>query len=252
VAGAVRTERNRNIVTIILDNPAKRNSLDLPLLDGLQKAAGEIAADTSVMAVMLRGGDDKAFCAGADFDAFTQSSAIEQGVAAMEKAITKATDALARLEVPIVAAIRGACFGGGVQLALAADIRIASADSRFGIPAARIGIAYPLQAIAQVVALSGAGHAAQIFLTAEPFDAAAALQRQLIDEVVGIDAFESRIRAVTETIAACPRPALTAYKGMIRKLAFDRDIAAAALLHAELMDSKCYVSRLEEIAQKRK
>jgi enoyl-CoA hydratase len=252
VTGAVRTQREGGIVTLVLDNPAKRNSLDFPLLAQLRTAAHDIAEDHSIVAVVLRGGDDKAFCAGADFDALTSYPVLNEGVTALEAAMTSAIQALDRIAVPIIAAIRGACIGGGVQLALAADIRIASADSRFGIPAAQIGIAYSLQAITQLVALAGAGSAAQIFLTAEPFDASIGLQRRLIDEVVETSALEDRLRILMNQISASPRSVLAAYKGIIRKLAFDNDMNAAERIQRDLADSKCFLAPLEQIARRRK
>jgi enoyl-CoA hydratase len=252
VTGAVRTQREGGIVTLVLDNPAKRNSLDFPLLAELRTAAHDIAEDHSIVAVVLRGGDDKAFCAGADFDALTSYPVLDEGVTALEAAMTSAIEALDCITVPIIAAIRGACFGGGVQLALTADIRIASTDSRFGIPAAQIGIAYSLQAIAQLVALAGAGSAAQIFLTAEPFGAPVALQRRLINEIVEPNAFEERLQVLMKQISASPRSVLAAYKGIIRKLAFDNDMNAAERIQRDLADSKCYLAALEEIARRRK
>jgi enoyl-CoA hydratase len=249
VTGTVRVQRNERCATFVLDNAAKRNSLDLPMMRELTVAAREAVKDPDISVVILRGVGGKAFCAGADFDAMT-APPLTQTVAAMEQALQEAVAALTALPMPLVAAIEGACFGGGVQVAFAADIRIATAGSRFGIPAAQIGLAYPFDAIAQIVKLAGGGAANLLLLTGESFDAETALRRRLIDEVVAGDAFEQRLDQMTSMIAANPPAAATAYKRMVRALALS-DETGARQSHRALAELQLHLPKLEAIQAER-
>jgi enoyl-CoA hydratase len=251
MAGQVVVERADAIATLVLSNPDKRNCLDFPLLAALAREATALAADPSLAALVLRGAGDKAFCAGADFDAFSIPEGLEAGVAAMEAALNEAVAALEGISVPIVAALSGACFGAGVQIALAADIRIAGADCRFGIPAAQIGMPYPLAAIGRLVSLMGAGGAAHTLLTAEPFDAATALRRRLIDEVVAEGALAARAQALATAMASFPPPAIRAYKAVIKGLAAQPLPESVVAAHRSLAESRLYVAPLKAVAAKR-
>jgi enoyl-CoA hydratase len=249
VTGTVRVQRNERFATFVLDNVAKRNSLDLPMLRELAAAAHEAARDPDLSLVILRGAGGKAFCAGADFDAMT-APPLTQTVAAMEQGLQDAIVALMELPMPLIAAIDGACFGGGVQVALAADIRIASAGSKFGIPAAQIGLAYPFDAIAQIVGLAGSGVANLLLLTGEAFDADTALRRRLIDEVVAAEALEQRLDKMMMMIVANPPAAATAYKRLVRALALS-DQTRARQIHADLAALQLHLPKLEAIQAQR-
>jgi enoyl-CoA hydratase len=249
VTGTVRVTRNDRCATFVLDNVTKRNSLDMPMLEELAAAAREAALDPDLSVVVLRGAGNKAFCAGADFDAMT-AAPMPKTVAAMEEALREAVASLAALPMPLIAAIDGACFGGGVQVALAADIRIATAVSRFGIPAAQVGLAYPFDAIAQIVRLAGSGLANLLLLTGEAFDADTALRRRLIDEVVPADALEQRLDKLESMIAANPPAAATAYKRMVRALA-QSDQTAARQSHAAFAALQLHLPKLEAVRAQR-
>jgi enoyl-CoA hydratase len=249
--GQIIVRRDGAVATLVIANAAKRNSLDFPLLADLTRAADDLAADDALRCVVLRGDGDKAFCAGADFDAFILPAGLEAGVMAMEEKLGAAMAALDRIAVPIVAGIAGACFGAGVQVALAADLRIAGAGSRYGIPAVQIGMPYPLAAIARIVGLMGQGSAAHTLLTAEPFDAATALRRNLVDEVVADDALDARLSALAQAIAAFPPEATRGYKAMIRDLAAVATPPSVAAAHRTFADAKAFLPKLEEVAAKR-
>lgn len=249
MAGTVQIQRNNRCLTLVLDNVAKRNSLDLPMLRDLTDAAAQAASDPGIAVVVLRGAGNKAFCAGADFDAMT-APPLTDSVAQMDKALDAAIAALHALPMPLVAAIDGACFGGGVQIALAADIRIATSTSRFGIPAVQIGLAYPFEAIAKIARLAGSGAANLLLLSGESFDAECALRRRLVDEVIAPDELDPRLDKLTGLIATAPAASATAYKQMIRLIALS-DETGARQAHDALAAQALYMPKLEEILAQR-
>jgi enoyl-CoA hydratase/carnithine racemase len=240
------------VATLVIDNPAKRNSLDFVMLEQLHDHASALANDPQIKVVIIRGGDEKAFCAGADFDAFAQHDPISAGVLALDSALNRAIAALERLQVPIIAAIEGACFGGGILIALAADVRVASTASRFGIPAVQIGMAYPLPAIARIVQLAGRGAANHIFLTAQPFGPDVALLRGLVDEVVPTEDFEPHLARLAESVTSSPAEAVRSYKAIIADLSEAPISDKAAHVHHDLEEAAFFVPKLQEIAARRK
>jgi enoyl-CoA hydratase len=252
MAGTVKFKIDGAVATITLDNPEKRNSIDLPMAAALASAARAIHGDEGLGAVILRGAGERAFCAGADFDALTgDGTAIENAFAAMEGAFGEAMAALQTIEIPIIAMVNGACFGGGVQLALAADIRIAGADARFGVPAASLGIVYSLDAIAEMIRAAGPGAVTQFLLGAEPLDAAGALSLRFVDRVVAKAELQETVTTLARRIAGHPRAAVRAYKAVIRGLATGRPMSELREIQHSAHQSPELVERLRSVAQQR-
>src|SRR5687768_9681877 len=121
--GRILLEFAPPVATLTVDNPEKRNCFDQAMTRELGAAAAALGARSDIGGVILRGAGEQAFCAGADFDALTEGGDIARSFARMEEALVSAFAALAALELPVIAAIRGACMGGGVHLALCADMR---------------------------------------------------------------------------------------------------------------------------------
>ena len=251
MAGTVRLHRDGAVATLTLDNEAKRNSFDLPMCAALTGAARAIAGDETLAAVVLCGAGERAFCAGGDFDAMTAGGDIAAAMAAMDAALDEAMAALARVEIPIVAAVNGACFGAGVQLMLAADIRLASDDARFGIPAASLGIVYPLPAIAEMIRAAGAGTTAHFLLGGAPIDAAAARDRGLVAAIVPKAELAAEAHALAARIASGPRAAARAYKAIIRGLAEGRAESDLRAIQRKAHESPELVERLAAVAARR-
>jgi enoyl-CoA hydratase/carnithine racemase len=252
MTGTIKFEIDGAVATIRLDNPAKRNSIDLPMAAALRDAARAVHGDERLGVVILRGAGEHALCAGADFDALTgDGTAIENAFAAMEGAFGEAIAALQAIEIPVIAMVNGACFGGGVQLALTADIRVASADARFGVPAASLGIIYPLEAIAEMIRAAGPGAVAQFLLGAEPVDAAGALSHRFVDRVVAKAELHKTVMALARRIAGHPRAAVRAYKAIIRGLASGRPMKELREIQHRAHQSPELVERLKSLAQQR-
>jgi enoyl-CoA hydratase/carnithine racemase len=204
--GRLTCDIDGHVATVTIDNPAKRNAMtpDMwralpPLLDGL-------AADDRVRAVVLTGAGDT-FCAGADIGALPG-----------DELPTVAEEALAAFPKPTVAAIRGFCVGGGVQLAAACDLRLAADSARFGVTPAKIGIVYPLSALARLVQLVGPAHAKSLLFTGDLVDARTAHQYGLVDTPVPEPELAARVNALTTTLAARSQLTIQATKDIIAAL----------------------------------
>lgn len=248
--GTVHLHIDGAVATLTLDNPAKRNSIDLAVCAALTGAARAIAANETLGAVVLRGAGDRAFCAGGDFDAMTKGD-IAEAMRAMDAALETAVAALAKIEIPIVAMVNGACFGAGVQLMLTADIRIASDDARFGIPAASLGIVYPLPAIEEMVRSAGPGAVAHFLLGGAPIDAPTALARGLVGQVVPKAPIEAETMALARRIAEGPRAAAKAYKAIIRGIAEGRAPSDLREIQRGAHESPEMIERLAAVGAKR-
>ena len=145
---------------------AGRNAVSSEMWDQLAEAAEDVAQDESVRVVVMRGSGETAFVSGADISEFESR---EQP--ARQRGTANAIVNLATLQKPLLCLIHGFCVGGGVAIALTADLRYASEDAEFGIPAARLGLGYPMAGFENLVQLIGLSNAKEIFLTAGRFSA---------------------------------------------------------------------------------
>ncbi len=250
-AGAVGLEIEGPIATITIDNPAKRNSVDVAMLDALVAALRGAGGDPAVHAVVLRGAGEQAFCAGADFDALTAGGDITARFSEMEASMERVDEAFADTAVPVIAALRGACLGGGVQLAIAADFRLASDDLKFGVPAVALGIVYPLSAIEEMVRVAGPAAVKALLIEGAPIGAEAALAKGFVDEVVAAADFEDRLAALVGRVVAHPPAAIRATKGIIGNAARGAPRSASVALRDAANRAGDLEQRLAEIARRR-
>jgi enoyl-CoA hydratase len=215
--GVITMERANGVATVIINNLEKRNSFTETMLESLATEASRLAKDDEIRAVILRGAGDLAFSAGADLDSFHTGSpeTFARWFAGMEETLERTVTKLLELPQPLVAALPGACMGGGVQLALCADFRLASDRLRLGIPAVSTGIVYPFDAITRLVALCGAGITSRLLLTGATFSAEDASRVGLIEMVVPHTNFEAELAAVATKLASQPKTAIRAYKRII-------------------------------------
>lgn len=211
---------------LIVDHPERRNAVSLSMWRALPALVAALDADATVRVIVLCGGGEQAFVSGADITEFAEVRRDAASARAYEDVNEAAFAALRRAAKPTVAMIRGACFGGGVGLAAACDLRIAADDAVFSIPAARLGIAYPPPAVADVVALVGVSRAKDLFFTARRLDHAEAFAIGLVDRVVPAASLRAETLALATTIAANAPLTLAAAKTAIAA-AVTADPAAA-------------------------
>ncbi|GAA2441495.1 enoyl-CoA hydratase/isomerase family protein [Actinomadura vinacea] len=190
----LRGEVAGGVGTITIDRPDKRNAMTTAMWHHLPELLEMFAADPAVRVVVLTGAGGN-FCAGADIGELT-------GIGRRGDAhpSTFAEEALAAFPKPTIAAIEGFCVGGGCQLATACDLRFASADARFGVTPARLGIVYPASATQRLVRQVGASAAKYLIYSADLIPAEHALRIGLLNEVV--EDVHKRVEAFAATLAS--------------------------------------------------
>lgn len=200
-AEAVLVRREGTIVTVTLNRPDKLNALNLPAWRRLGEVLAELGADTSVRCIVIRGAGDKAFAAGADISEFSSERATSAQAHAYDQVVNRATSGIIDCPHPIVAMIKGACAGGGLELAAMCDLRICGTSSRFGIPINRLGftIAYP--ELRGLFGLVGRAVALEILLEGRIMNADEAYVKGLVTRVVADDKVEEEAYATARRIA---------------------------------------------------
>jgi enoyl-CoA hydratase/carnithine racemase len=210
MSGAMfQLERNDDHARLTLNRPKARNAIPAADWTELAAAIGRVAAGDHRMLVVT--GAARTFCAGANLDDFAAMRGDEAAVARFRQDMRTALDALRGLAIPTIALIEGHCFGAGVALAMACDIRIAAPDARFAITPAKLGISYPQEDVHRLVELVGPGQAARILFTAETICGEEA-------KAIGlVDAHMPRETALFETMRANDRESLVALKEAITR-----------------------------------
>ncbi|MDQ7096697.1 enoyl-CoA hydratase-related protein [Desulfosporosinus sp. PR] len=169
------------IATITLNRPEVLNALNSQVFEELADAAAKLGADDSVRAVIITGGD-KVFAAGADIKGMASLSAVD--VAASARPSMKAFNLLENMRKPVIAAVCGYALGGGCELTLAADVRIAAANAQFGLPEIKLGILPGGGGTQRLPRLIGAGKAKELIFSGDFISAEEALRIGLVNKVV--------------------------------------------------------------------
>jgi enoyl-CoA hydratase len=206
-------EAGATIVTLTLNRPDKLNAIDSPMLDALEQALADIERDREIRAVVLTGAG-RAFSAGADIKEWTALEPLTFARIWGQRGHVL-FDRLAALRPPVIAAINGIALGGGLELALCADIRIASAAARFGLPEVTIGTVPGWGGTQRLPRLIGAGRAKHMILSGQPVDAARAELFGLVSEVVEEGALLPRARELAEAIGGNAPIAVQAAKRLV-------------------------------------
>src|SRR3954447_5455679 len=253
--GKILQHVSEGVGVITFNNPAKRNAMSLDMWEGLGSALIEFQNDPGVRVVIMVGSGDKAFVSGADISQFEK---VRHNAAASEE-YSKKSDAqralLANYPKPIIACIRGFCLGGGMQVAMAADIRIASDNSQFGIPAAKLGIAYGYDGLRHLVSLVGPSWARLIMYTGMKIDSAEALRIGLVDRVLPDAQLWDATMEIARTISGNAPLAIKAAKVTIAQVIKDpdkRDMNAIKQVGTDCMDSADFREGRQAFMEKRK
>ena len=209
----VLQERRGPVTVLTMNRPEKHNALNGAMRCAFLGALNSAATDPEVRVVLLTGAGSKAFVSGADIAEMAARTPIDQRRVMAGPSIY---EALWRLTKPVVAAINGYCFGGGLELATACDIRIASTTARFGQPEIALGLIPGGGATQRLPRLIGSGAAARLILSGDPIDAAEAHRLGLVEELVAPDELLPRSLAIAERIATRSPVALAAAKDALR------------------------------------
>ena len=187
---------------IRFNNPARHNALSVDMWEAVPVLLAQAEADARVRLVVFSGAGDKAFVSGADITQFEDMRAAREAVARYEAMAEQALTGIHDFGKPTLACIRGYCIGGGVNVAMSCDIRIAASDSVFSIPAARLGLGYRYSALKNLVDLVGPGAAKDLFFTARRIDAGEAKALGLISRVCEPEQLPALLKEYTEALAA--------------------------------------------------
>ncbi|WP_343072328.1 enoyl-CoA hydratase [Roseibium litorale] len=216
--GTIRTMVEGPVGWLVVDNEAKRNALSLTMWTQLPEHVETLCDNPDVRLIILRGAGGSSFVSGADISEFEATRATADAARSYDAINVAAFKALKTAAKPTLAMIRGHCLGGGLGLAFACDMRIAAEGSVFAIPAARLGLAYPVEAMADIVEAVGPATAKRLLFTASRLTAGEALTAKVIDELVPEDALEDRCRVLADTISANAPMTLKAAKLTINAL----------------------------------
>ncbi len=212
-AEVVLSEKRGAIVTLTMNRPEKRNALDGQMRCAFLGALESAARDTEVRAIVVTGAGEKAFVAGADISEFEGRSPVDQWRVMKSSSIFAAVERCAK---PVIAAVNGFCLGGGMELALACDIRIASSAAKFGQPEVNLGIIPGGGGTQRLPRVVGLGAAMRLILTGDLIDAAEAHRLKLVEEVVEPAQLMPRALAIAQTIASKSPVAIAAAKEATR------------------------------------
>lgn len=193
--------RDGAIATVVLNNPERLNALTRAMWAELGAAMEKLSADDALRCVIVRGAGEKAFAAGADIAEFARERADARQAKDYGRLIHETMRAVARCRHPTVALIRGACVGGGLEIAAMCDLRVCGESSRFGIPVNRLGLTMAYGELMGLLALVGRAAALEILLEGRVFDAGEAFRKGLVTRVVPDDKVEDEAYATARRIA---------------------------------------------------
>ncbi len=211
-------EREGHAARLIIANPAKRNAMNYAMWRAIPDLVAESEADPDIRCIVLTGAGEN-FSAGADISEFGERRSDAAASRAYDEAVKAANAALFNASKPTIALIRGICYGGGVGLALACDLRLASDDARFRIPAARLGLGYSLDNIQLVASRIGAAATADLLFSARVFDAAQAERDGIVRQVFPTDSFAAEAAEFVRLVAGNAPLTLAAVKAALVELA---------------------------------
>jgi enoyl-CoA hydratase len=250
MTGSIDREQRDHVAWLVINDEAKHNAMSLGMWQSLAQHMQALEADPQVRVVVLRGAGSKAFVSGANISEFEQVRGSAQATESYNAAVAAAQSALARARMPVIAAISGICFGGGMGLALSCDIRYASRDARFRIPAARLGLAYAYDGVRALLQQLRPADLAEVLFAARIFQAdeaqRAGMVNTLCDDVFG------HAEAMAQTIAQnAPLSVAAAKRAMRYILAGQAETDAMRAMAVACFDSEDYKEGRLAFAEKR-
>jgi len=249
------SRKEGGVGTLIFNNPERHNAVSLEMWQAASAILADFAADPAVRVVVLTGAGGKAFVSGADISKFESERSSKEAIERYNATVDAANTAVYEFPKPTIALIRGYCIGGGVGLALACDLRICSDNSKFGVPAAKLGLGYPFKGITRLVDVVGPSFAKEIFFTARQFSAAEALQMGLVNRVLPDAEVETYVKHYADTISANAPLTVNSVKFIVGEVVKDesqRNLQKCADLVAQCFASNDYIEGRKAFMEKRK
>jgi len=226
---------------VIFNNPERYNAVSLEMWDAVEVALSAFAKDNQIRVVILSGAGGKAFVSGADISKFEKERGSKEATENYNAHLKVVYELIENYPKPTIAMIDGHCIGGGLNLATCTDFRIASNKSKFAMPAAKLALGYPFDAIRRLMNSVGPAAAKQLMFTAKSIDAEAALRLGLVQEVVSEETLETRVTELANTIAANAPLTIRAMK-FIATQVMHPDPSARDLSRCDEMVAACFAS----------
>ena len=249
----IKAWREGPVGWLMLDRPERANALDTKMWQALS-AAVRLLDNDPVRVIVIRGQGDAAFAAGADISEFGTTRSDAEAARAYEALNVEAFSAIAGVKVPVIAMISGYCLGGGLAVALCCDIRLAGDNAVFALPPARLGLAYPVEGLRQLLAAVSPAVAKEMIFTARRLNALEAMRCGLVNDVVAQTQLEETVREMALAIAGNAPLTIRASKQAIDELSRrpqDPDIARLEKLSGECFDSDDYAEGQAAFLEKR-
>jgi enoyl-CoA hydratase len=222
------------------NNPERHNAVSMEMWQAAERILTAFAADDAVRVVVVTGAGGRAFVSGADISKFESERASEEAVNAYQAQTARVYDLLSGQSKPTIAMIQGHCIGGGTALAVCCDMRVCGETASFGVPAAKLGLGYPLSGIRRLVDLVGPSFAKEIFFTARKFTAEEARVMGLVNRVVPNDSLESFVTDYARIIAGNAPLTIASVKAIVAEALKDRGAADEAL--CDRLVKACFAS----------
>lgn len=248
------TRNDGPIGWLTFSNPARLNAMTFDMWSGVPAVMAEFEADPTIRVVVLRGDGDKAFVSGADISEFEQKRGTADAIAVYNAAGDAANAAIEACRKPTLAMLQGYCIGGGLGIALACDLRLAARNTRFAVPAAKLGLGYRYSGIKRLVDVVGPSFAKEIFYSARQFDIEEALAMGLVNRAVDTADLERAVSELAGRIAGNAPLTITAAKLAIDAAIADpgdADLDAVDRAVARCFDSEDYREGRRAFTEKR-
>jgi enoyl-CoA hydratase/carnithine racemase len=255
MAGQIIAEKAGGTGWLVFDNPERHNAVSFEMWEQVSEAMRAFDADDEVRVIVVRGEGGKSFVSGADISKFESERAGQEAVERYEAATEAAYATLENTPKPTIAMIEGYCIGGGTNLALCCDLRIAGENAKFAIPAAKLGLGYGYSRIRRVISVIGPAFAKEIFFTARQFTAGEASAMGLVNRVVpnaDLRGFVENYAATIVENAPLTVGAIKQIVGEALKDPADRDLDLCATLVSACFDSEDYVEGRVAFRERRK
>ncbi len=250
----ILVERDGAIGQVIFNNPERHNAVSLEMWDAVEAALGEFVADEEIRVIVMSGAGGRSFVSGADISRFESERGTKEAVAHYNARIKTLYEGIAALRKPTIAMIDGYCLGGGLALAVACDLRFCSAKSRFGLPAARLGLGYPFEGLKRLVDTVGPGPAKDIVFSARRLEAEEALSIGLVQKVLPAEELQGFVFDYARGVAANAPLTVASMKvtiGEVLKDPAERDLAGCQRLVDACFASQDYIEGRRAFVEKR-
>lgn len=247
--------RDGGVGYVIFNNPERHNAVSLDMWNATSRILDDFAKDDSIRAVVMTGAGGKAFVSGADISKFESERSSKDAQRIYNETVERAYVSIQEYPKPTIAMIRGYCIGGGMALATCCDMRISTPGSKFGIPAAKLGLGYDFKGVRRLISVVGPSFAKEIFFTARQFDAEEARMMGFVNRIVPDAELETYVKSYADAIAANAPLTIAAAKLTVSELLKDegeRDMKTVTAAVLRCFDSKDYIEGRTAFMEKRK